>query len=41
MPNRGLYVTEDTLDVIDDGVGVWMELAAPRLRASVSAAPSG
>ncbi len=41
MPTRGLYVTEDTLDVIEDVVGVWMELAAPRLRASVGSAPSG
>jgi FMN reductase len=41
LPTRGLYVTEDTLDVIDDVVGVWMELAAPRLRATVGSAKSG
>ena len=41
LPTRGLYVTEDALDVIDDVVGVWMELAAPRLRAAVGSAQSG
>jgi FMN reductase len=41
LPTRGLYVTEDTLEVIDDVVGVFMELAAPRLRGAIGSAPSG
>jgi FMN reductase len=41
LPTRGLYVTEDTLDVIDDVVGVFMELAASRLRGAIGSAPSG
>jgi FMN reductase len=41
LPTRGLYVTEDTLDVIDDVVGVFMELAAPRLLGAIGSAQSG
>jgi FMN reductase len=36
LPTRGLYVTEDQLDALDDVVGAWMEQAAPSLRAAVS-----
>jgi FMN reductase len=38
LPTRGLYVTEDHLDALDDVVGGWLLEAGPRLRASVSAA---
>ena len=38
LPTRGLYVTEDELDVLDDVVGAWLEAAAPPLRAAVGAA---
>ena len=37
LPTRGLYVTEDQLDTLDDVVGGWLLEAAPRLRAAVSA----
>jgi FMN reductase len=38
LPTRGLYVTEDRLDALDDVVGAWLLEAGPRLRSSVSAA---
>jgi FMN reductase len=37
LPTRGLYVTEDQLDAIDDVVEEWLLEAGPRLRASVRA----
>jgi FMN reductase len=37
LPTRGLYVTEDQLDALDDVVGGWLLEAGPRLRSSVSA----
>lgn len=36
LPTRGLYVTEDQLDALDDVVGGWLLEAGPRLRAAVS-----
>jgi FMN reductase len=41
LPTCGFYVTEDTLDVIDEVGGVFMELAAPRLQGAVGSAQSG
>jgi FMN reductase len=38
LPTRGLYVTEDQLDTLDDVVGAWLLEAGPRLRAAVSGA---
>jgi FMN reductase len=38
VPTRGLYVTEDQLDALDDVVGGWLLEAGPRLRSSVGAA---
>ncbi len=38
LPTRGLYVTEDQFDVLDDVVGEWLLEAGPRLRSSVGAA---
>ena len=38
LPTRGLYVTEDQLDALDDVVGGWLLEAGPRLRASVNGA---
>jgi len=38
LPTRGLYVTEDQLDALDDVVAGWLLEAGPRLRSSVSAA---
>jgi FMN reductase len=38
LPTRGLYVTEDQLDTLDDVVGGWLLEAGPRLRAAVSGA---
>jgi FMN reductase len=38
LPTRGLYVTEDELDALDDVVGRWLAEAGPRLRSSVCAA---
>jgi FMN reductase len=38
LPTRGLYVTEDQFDALDDAVGGWLLEAAPRLRAAVSGA---
>jgi FMN reductase len=38
LPTRGLYVTEDQLDTLDDVVGEWLPEAGPRLRAAVSGA---
>jgi FMN reductase len=38
LPTRGLYVTEDQFDALDDAVGSWLLEAAPRLRAAVSGA---
>jgi FMN reductase len=38
LPTRGLYVTEDRLDELDDVVGGWLLEAGPRLRASVGEA---
>jgi FMN reductase len=37
LPTRGLYVTEDRLDRLDDVVGDWLLEAGPRLRSSVRA----
>ena len=36
LPTRGLYVTEDQLDALDDVVGGWLLEAGSRLRAAVS-----
>ena len=36
LPTRGLYVTEDQLDALDDVVDPWLLEAGPRLRAAVS-----
>jgi FMN reductase len=41
LPTRGLFVTEDQLDVLDDVVGAWLEEAAPQLSAVVGAAQPG
>ncbi len=41
LPTRGLYVTEDQLDLLDDVVGAWLEQAAAQLRAAVGPAPPG
>jgi len=41
LPTRGLYVTEDQLEVLDDVVGAWMEHAAPSLRAAVGSTQLG
>lgn len=38
VPTRGLYVTEDQLDALDEVVGGWLLEAGPRLRSSVGAA---
>jgi FMN reductase len=37
LPTRGLYVTEDQLDTLDDVVGGWLLDAGPWLRSSVNA----
>jgi FMN reductase len=34
LPTRGLYVTEDKLDALDDVIGAWLTEAGPRLRAT-------
>ena len=31
LPTRGLYVTEDKLDALDDVIGAWLTEAGPRL----------
>jgi FMN reductase len=36
LPTRGLYVTEDQLEALDDVVGAWLLEAGPRLCAAVS-----
>lgn len=36
LPTRGLYVTEDQLDALDDVVGGWLLEAGSRLRVAVS-----
>jgi FMN reductase len=36
LPTRGLYVTEDRLDTLDEVIGVWLLDAGPRLRQAVS-----
>jgi FMN reductase len=41
LPTRGLYVTENQLDVLDELVGAFMETAAPKLRAAVGSAHPG
>lgn len=38
LPARGLYVTEDQFEMLDDVVGEWLIEAGPRVRAAVSAA---
>ena len=38
LPTRGLYVTEDKFDALEDLVGGWLVEAGPRLRASVNGA---
>jgi FMN reductase len=38
LPTRGLYVTEDQLDTLDDVVAGWLLEAGPRLRAAVGGA---
>ncbi|HEY6471282.1 MAG TPA: NAD(P)H-dependent oxidoreductase [Acidimicrobiales bacterium] len=35
LPTRGLYVTEDELDVLDEVIGAWLTEAGPRLRAKL------
>jgi FMN reductase len=35
LPTRGLYVTEDQLDALDDLIADWLREAGPRLRAAV------
>ncbi len=37
LPTRGLYVTEDRLDALDQVIAPWLAEAGPRLRASVAA----
>ncbi len=37
LPTRGLYVTEDRLDALDQVIAPWLAEAGPRLRASVDA----
>jgi FMN reductase len=37
LPTRGLYVTEDQLDALDEVVDGWLLEAGPRLHASVNA----
>lgn len=37
LPTRGLYVTEDQFDALDDVVGAWLHEAGPRLHSSVGA----
>jgi FMN reductase len=36
LPTRGLYVTEEKLDAVDDVIAAWMSEAGPRLRAAVA-----
>jgi FMN reductase len=36
VPTRGLYVTEDQFDALDEVVSGWLVQAGPRLRAAVS-----
>jgi FMN reductase len=36
LPSRGLYVTEDQLDVLDDVVATWLRDAGPSLRAATT-----
>jgi FMN reductase len=36
LPTRGLYVTEDQFDALDELVSGWLVQAGPRLRAAVS-----
>ncbi len=38
LPTRGLYVTEDQLDQLDELVAGWLLEAGPRLRSAVSGA---
>jgi FMN reductase len=38
LPTRGLYITEDQLEALDDVVGTWLVEAGPRLRRSVGGA---
>ena len=40
LPTRGLYVTEDRLDVLDQVIGPWLAEAGPRLRAAIGPDPS-
>jgi FMN reductase len=35
LPTRGLYVMEDELDHLDRVIGVWLQEAAPLLRAAL------
>jgi FMN reductase len=35
LPTRGLYVTEDQLDALDEVIDGWLAEAGPRLRAAV------
>jgi FMN reductase len=35
VPTRGLYVTEDQLESLDQVIDAWLQEATPRLRASV------
>jgi len=35
LPTRGLYVTEDELEELDDVIGAWLSEAGPRLRATL------
>jgi len=37
LPTRGLYVTEDRLDALDEVLASWLVEAGPRLRAAVQA----
>lgn len=36
LPTRGLYVTEDRLDTLDEVLAPWLVEAGPRLRAAVA-----
>ena len=38
LPTRGLYVTEDQLDTLDDVIRAWLLEAGPRLRDAVRGA---
>ena len=35
VPTRGLFLLENEMDVLDDTITAWLELAGPRLANSV------